>query len=238
MILARDGNTCRYCGFTSGKWQVVHHLDGDPGNNDANNLETICPMCNLICHAGQGCIVQGIVDLYEESDYPQNLMINKTRRMRAEGRRDGDIIAYLGLRGRMPFKMGRMYLRGLFGFVTSRKPGQESTQAALAYGYGLERKRTREVNRALSEFTGHDPEASNDGFYGDEGWEDAADDFYRTTAIDTGEPVPLPDLWLPAGEEDTGHNDSRPSRNVRQFRKSTGSTARPRGRASPPEPDK
>lgn len=66
-ILKRDDYTCRYCGFKAKKWQIVHHIDGNPNNNDEGNLETICPMCNLIHHAGQGCVVQGIVDLYKES---------------------------------------------------------------------------------------------------------------------------------------------------------------------------
>ncbi|MBL7169503.1 MAG: HNH endonuclease [Candidatus Aenigmarchaeota archaeon] len=64
-ILERDNYTCQYCGFKADKWQIVHHIDGNPNNNCDDNLKVICPMCNLIHHSGQGCVVQGIVDLYE-----------------------------------------------------------------------------------------------------------------------------------------------------------------------------
>lgn len=45
-ILKRDNYTSKYCGFRAEKWQIVHHIDGDPNNNDESNLETVCPMCN------------------------------------------------------------------------------------------------------------------------------------------------------------------------------------------------
>lgn len=44
-ILKRDAYTCQYCGFKAEKWQIVHHIDGNPNNNEEDNLETICPMC-------------------------------------------------------------------------------------------------------------------------------------------------------------------------------------------------
>ena len=219
-ILIRDDHACRYCGFRAEKWQIVHHIDGNPDNNKEDNLETICPMCNLICHAGQGCVVQGIIDLYEESDHTQNQMITITRRMRANGRRDGQTIAYLGLRGRVPFKMSRMYLRDLFGFVTSRKAEQEWVRAALEYGYMSERKKGRAMNRSLSDFPGTgvdgparpkspikatmEPQsgARMHEIYFDEGWEDAAEEFYRTHTVHTGEPLPPPELSPPTQRQE------------------------------------
>jgi intracellular multiplication protein IcmJ len=141
-ILQRDNYTCRYCGFQAEKFQIVHHIDGNPANNDEDNLETICQMCNLIHHAGQGCVVQGIVDLYEESSYSQNEIIIITRRMRAQGKRDEEIIRAFGLKKRAPFKMDRGYLKNLFGFVTSRGAKEDQfTNTALSYIYHVEKSK-------------------------------------------------------------------------------------------------
>jgi len=120
-VMAREDFTCQYCGHRAEKYQIAHHMDEDPENDSQENLSVICQMCNLIMHAGQGCVVQGIVDLYEGSNYTQREIIQITRRMRFdEGKPDSDIIAFLGLRKEMPFIMDKNYLMGLFGFVTSR----------------------------------------------------------------------------------------------------------------------
>jgi len=122
-VLQRDDFTCQYCGYRSEKYQIVHHLDENPMNNDENNLTTICQMCNLIKHSGQGCKVKGIVDLYKESKYGQNDIIRITREMRDQGKSDEEIIKFLGLKYKVPFKMNKKYLKKLFGFVTSRSTG-------------------------------------------------------------------------------------------------------------------
>jgi len=142
-ILQRDNYTCRYCGFRAEKFQIVHHIDGNHANDNEENLETICPMCNLIHHAGQGCVVQGIVDLYEESNYSQNEIIIITRKMRAYGKKDEEIIMALGLKKKAPFKMDRSYLKNLFGFVTSRRAKEyQITNTALAYIYHIEKSKS------------------------------------------------------------------------------------------------
>ena len=142
-ILRRDYYTCNYCGFKSEKWQIVHHIDGNPNNNEKKNLEAICPMCNLIHHSGQGCLVQGIVDLYQKSGYSQNEIIQTTRKMRSEGKNDKEIIAHLGLKNKVSFKMDKNYLKKLFGFVISRAT-EGWTQKSLEYGY---RKPDEEKNK-------------------------------------------------------------------------------------------
>lgn len=153
-ILKRDNYTCQYCGFRSEKWQIVHHIDGNPNNNSYNNLEVACPMCNLIHHAGQGCVIQKIVDLYKKAKYSQKEIIKITRKTRAEGKSDEEIIKFLGLKGKTPFKMDKDYLKKLFGFVTSRKTEQNWTQQALEYGYNLykENKENKDSDQALSRF--------------------------------------------------------------------------------------
>ncbi len=121
-ILERGNYTCVYCGYKSEKYQIVDHIDGNPENNSDNNMQVICQMCNLIKHAGQGCEVQAVVDLYRKSKYNQNTIIKITRKMRDEGSKDLEIIRVLELREKVPFKMDLKYLRKLFGFVSSRQP--------------------------------------------------------------------------------------------------------------------
>jgi len=142
-ILLRDNFACRYCRFKAEKYQIVHHIDGNPNNNREDNLEAICPMCNLIHHAGQGCIVQDVVDLYKKSDFNQIRIIKMTREMRAKGKSDPEIIRKLGLKWKVPFRMDRRYLRKLYGFITSRKSHQGSTNKALRYGYRQIRQQIR-----------------------------------------------------------------------------------------------
>ena len=138
-ILQRDNFTCRYCGFKTEKWQIAQHIDGNHENNSPRNLETICQMCNLIHHAGQGCVVQGVVDLYAESKYTQNEVVILTRKMRAAGKTDKEIIRALGLKRRMPFEMDWKYLKPLIGFVTSRSaPDNSMAKAGLAHMYRVE----------------------------------------------------------------------------------------------------
>jgi intracellular multiplication protein IcmJ len=46
-ILARDNNSCSYCGFISEKYQVVvnRNQDYSPGQSKLDNLATACPFC-------------------------------------------------------------------------------------------------------------------------------------------------------------------------------------------------
>ena len=64
-ILKRDNNTCVFCGFQADKYRMAHHINDDPTDLRLENLETICPMCHLILHIGQGAVIQGVVDLYK-----------------------------------------------------------------------------------------------------------------------------------------------------------------------------
>ena len=118
--LEGDDFTCAYCGYRSEKYQIADHIDGNPENNDYGNLQVVCQTCNLVKHSGMGCVITGAVDLYGQSDYDQNEVMQITRKMRTEGKNDGEIIAFIGLKGKMPFKQERAYLERLYGFVTSR----------------------------------------------------------------------------------------------------------------------
>ncbi len=47
-ILDRDGQQCTVCG--GGKDLHIHHLDGDPTNDDPANLLTLCGICHARVH--------------------------------------------------------------------------------------------------------------------------------------------------------------------------------------------
>ncbi|HSB47177.1 MAG TPA: hypothetical protein VLD37_04120 [Candidatus Bilamarchaeum sp.] len=135
-ILERDRHKCAYCGFQGDEWQTINYSDGDISNNSRSNLTTVCPMCNLILNTPLGCKVEGIVELYESARYPQNKVIQMTRKMRSEGKADAEIIRVLGLKNKVPFKPDKDYLKGLIGFVTSWKGSWGQVEEALQYGYG------------------------------------------------------------------------------------------------------
>jgi len=152
-ILERDDYACQYCGFKAEKWQIVHHIDGNPNNNSPNNLMVVCQMCNLIEHAGMGCIIQGIVDLYKKSNYTQNQIIIKTREMRAKNKTDEKIIKELGLKEKTEFRQDWNYLKPLYGFVSSRKAEDEKTSTALEYEYNITRKQINEETKNMKPLT-------------------------------------------------------------------------------------
>lgn len=153
-ILERDGYACQYCGFKSDKWQIVHHIDGNPNNNRHSNLMVVCQMCNLVEHAGMGCVLQGIVDLYKKAKYSQNEIMAKTRELRTKGKTDEEIIRELGLNEKSEFKQDWAYLKQLFGFVTSRKAADEKTNIALTYQYNFAKAQVGESKhqRSLADF--------------------------------------------------------------------------------------
>lgn len=55
-ILERDDQTCGFCGFRALKFQEVHHLDDNHGNNAPKNLLTACCLCHLCFHLGMAGI--------------------------------------------------------------------------------------------------------------------------------------------------------------------------------------
>jgi len=157
-ILKRDEYTCAYCGYKSLKYQVVHHIDHSPDNDDENNLQTVCQMCNLILHAGQGCALLGVVDLYEYSNYSQIDIIRITREIRASGKKDKEIVEFLGLRhkfrgsgGYSAFGTVKDYLGSIFGFVSSRKPKKGGMYANwLAHLKGKNRRKQFRESRVIN----------------------------------------------------------------------------------------
>lgn len=48
--LKQAGNKCEVCGENA---YCVHHIDGDQGNHELDNLAVLCRQCHLILHAGR-----------------------------------------------------------------------------------------------------------------------------------------------------------------------------------------
>jgi len=134
-VFERDNYTCSYCNFHAEEWQSIGYIDGDSTNNKLSNLITICPMCNLIVNSRLGCQIEGIVELYRSAKYDQNRIVQITRKMRSQGKSDSIIIGALGLKDKVPFRMNKKYLSGLFAFVTSWTGSRGSVEEALSYGY-------------------------------------------------------------------------------------------------------
>ena len=108
-ILKRDNNTCVYCGFQADKYMIAHHINDDPNDLRLENLETI----------------------YKESKFSQEDIIRITRQLRALGKNDEGIIQKLGLKRKVPFEQDLNYLKGLYGFITSRKAQDDMTIKGL-----------------------------------------------------------------------------------------------------------
>jgi len=52
-IFKRDRTACCACGFRSGKYQEIHHLNDDHTDHRPANLAAICPFCHGYFHIGR-----------------------------------------------------------------------------------------------------------------------------------------------------------------------------------------
>jgi len=95
-ILVRDNYSCYHCEYKAEKYQIVHHIDGNPQNNHDLNLRVVCPDCNKIVHCGLAS-TYGYIAMYLSPDYTQLEVILRTREYRAGGLSDNEIIKKLGL---------------------------------------------------------------------------------------------------------------------------------------------
>lgn len=64
VILERDNYTCQFCGFRSGKFQEVHHVDDNHANNAESNLVTTCCLCHACSHIGLSGVKQRGIIIY------------------------------------------------------------------------------------------------------------------------------------------------------------------------------
>lgn len=132
-ILARDGG-CVYCGHTSGTGPrdrlEVNHLNGYRDNRP-EAMETVCVLCHRVLHAGRSAAIHGSLLLFahalpgvvsrEGEGTAQNTLIRLSWHLRLAVRMpDRPLMALLGLSGPSPFRMDRVYLAGLFGYVVEQ----------------------------------------------------------------------------------------------------------------------
>ena len=71
------------------------------------------------------------MDVYEESKYTQNEIVRITGKMRDEGKSDEQIIAFLGLTKKVPWRQDKYYLSTKYGFITSRKLDKRGSDVTL-----------------------------------------------------------------------------------------------------------
>ena len=130
-ILERDQNTCQYCGVQRTTFIQINHIDGNPKNHSDENLEVICSACHKITHSGLWAVSFNVLDIYEKSNFSQKEIIQITGKMRDEGKSDDEIIQYLGLENKVPWREDLDYLSLKFGFITSRPMNKSRLSVTL-----------------------------------------------------------------------------------------------------------
>jgi len=131
MILERNNYTCQYCGIQRKEHMQINHVDGNPKNHSDDNLEVICSSCHKITHSGLWCQIFKVVDVYEQSKYNQNEIIQITGKMRDEGNLDEEIVEFLGLKNKVRWMQDLEYLSTKYGFITSRSMNKKSSGVTL-----------------------------------------------------------------------------------------------------------
>jgi hypothetical protein len=121
--LARDGG-CVYCGHApapgSRAGLEVHHIRGHR-ENALEALESVCVLCHRVLHAGRSAAVFGSLALFRRAAVDQNTIIRLSWHLRATQRMpDRPLMALLGLEEPAPFRMDRLYLATLRGYVPER----------------------------------------------------------------------------------------------------------------------
>lgn len=130
-ILERDQNTCQYCNIQRTSHMQINHIDGNPKNHSDENLEVICSSCHKITHSGLWAGVFKVLDVYENSSFNQNEIIQITGKMRDAGKTDDEIIQFLVLKNKISWKQDLSYLSTKFGFITSRNMNKSRKSVIL-----------------------------------------------------------------------------------------------------------
>lgn len=96
-------------------------------NNSENNLEVVCPECNLILHCGFAGL-QNKIKIFKSLKLTQLEIIQETRKLRKQGLSDKEIIKQLGLikTNIDPVELANQLLKGkkisenLVGFIVKK----------------------------------------------------------------------------------------------------------------------
>ena len=98
----------------------VNHITGHR-DQSLVNLETVCPLCHRVLHAGLFAAVHGSLLIFARANCDQNEIIRRSWQAREEeGLPDRPLMECLGLAEPRPFRMDRDYLAGLYGYVVER----------------------------------------------------------------------------------------------------------------------
>ena len=143
-ILERDKNTCQYCNVQRTAHMQINHIDGNPKNHSDENLEVICSSCHKITHSGLWAEVFKVLDVYENSNFNQNEIIQITGKMRDAGKSDDEIIQFLGLKNKISWKQDLSYLSTKFGFITSRNMNKSRKPVILTENEQQEQIKNRD----------------------------------------------------------------------------------------------
>jgi len=123
-ILERDGKRCVYCDHhePGGRGLEVNHISGNSRDDRPENLETVCPLCHRVLHAGRSAAVFGSLLLFSAAAVDQTTIQRLCWQFRRGPTRlpDRPLMALLGLDGPKPFSMDRDYLADLHGYVVER----------------------------------------------------------------------------------------------------------------------
>ncbi len=123
-ILERDGERCVYCDHhePGGRGLEVNHISGASRDDRPENLETVCPLCHRVLHAGRSAAVFGSLLLFASAAVDQTTIQRLCWLFRRGSTRlpDRPLMALLGLDGPKPFSMDQDYLNGLRGYVVER----------------------------------------------------------------------------------------------------------------------
>jgi len=119
-ILERDSYTCVYCGHSQPKGMEVNHITGHR-DQAPENLETVCPLCHRVLHAGLFAAIHGSLLIFARAACDQNEIMRRTWQARVvEKLPDRLLMDQLGLAAPKPFRMDHDYLAGLYGYVVQR----------------------------------------------------------------------------------------------------------------------
>jgi hypothetical protein len=118
-VLQRDDHTCVYCGHRDLRGMEVNHITGHR-DQGLDNLETVCPLCHRVLHAGLFAAIHGSLLIFARAAYDQNEIIRRSWQARAEGVPDRPLMESLGLAEPRAFRMDRAYLAGHYGYVVQR----------------------------------------------------------------------------------------------------------------------
>ncbi len=124
-ILARDGERCVYCdhaGQREERGLEVNHISGNSRDDRDENLETVCPLCHRVLHAGRSAAIHGSLLLFARAAVDQNTLQRLCWHFRTGPLRlpDRILMDLLGLAEQRHFRMDRPYLAGLRGYVVQR----------------------------------------------------------------------------------------------------------------------